>query len=93
MSAVIKKVPERKCVGCNEKKPKKELIRIVRCADTGNIEIDFTGKKNGRGAYICLSSSCLKKAKKRLALNLETEIPDEIFDTLALEMEKIKGND
>ena len=93
MSAVIKKVPERKCVGCNEKKPKKELIRIVRCADTGNIEIDFTGKKNGRGAYICPSSSCLKKAKKRLALNLETEIPDEIFDTLALEIEKIKGND
>ena len=92
MSAVPKKMPERKCVGCNEKKTKNELIRIVRCADTGNIEIDRTGKKNGRGAYICPSASCLKKAKKRLSQNLETPIPDEIFDALALEMENINND-
>ncbi len=89
MSAIPKKIPERKCVGCNEKKPKNELIRIVRCADTGNIEIDRIGKKNGRGAYICPNSACLKKAKKRLPANLETDIPDEIFESLALEMENI----
>ena len=89
MSATPKKMPERKCVGCNEKKPKNELIRIVRCADTGSIEIDRTGKKNGRGAYICPNAACLKKAKKRLSANLETDIPDDIFESLALEMENI----
>ena len=82
----------RQCTGCREMKSKKEMIRVLRTSEN-EIILDATGKKNGRGAYICPSSSCLKKAKKRLALNLETEIPDEIFDTLALEMEKIKGND
>ena len=90
MSAVLKKVPERKCVGCNEKKPKRELIRIVRLAETGEIQIDATGKKNGRGAYICPSSACLKKAKKRLPSSLDTQIPEEIFSALALEMEKLE---
>jgi len=90
MSAVLKKIPERKCVGCNEKKPKNELIRIVRCAQTGEIQIDTTGKKNGRGAYICPSAACLKKAKKRLPSSLETQIPEEIFSALALEMEKLE---
>lgn len=90
MSAVLKKAPERKCVGCNEKKPKKELIRIVRLAETGEIQIDATGKKNGRGAYICPSSACLKKAKKRLPSSLDTQIPEEIFSALALEMEKLE---
>ena len=88
----VKKIPMRKCVGCQEMKSKKEMIRVLKTSEN-EIILDATGKKNGRGAYICPSSSCLKKAKKRLALNLETEIPDEIFDTLALEMEKIKGND
>ena len=86
------KIPMRQCTGCREMKSKKEMIRVLRTSEN-EIILDATGKKNGRGAYICPSSSCLKKAKKRLALNLETEIPDEIFDTLALEMEKIKGND
>jgi len=89
MGASVKKIPERKCVGCNEKRPKSELIRVLRCADTGNIEIDRTGRKNGRGPYICPSAVCLKKAKKRLSQNLETQIPDEIFDALALEMENM----
>ncbi len=84
----VKKIPERKCVGCNERKPKNELIRVVRVADSGNIEIDRTGKKNGRGAYICPSAVCLKKAKKRLPQNLDTEIPEEIFASLEREIEK-----
>ena len=92
MGATVKKTPERKCVGCNEKKPKNELIRIVRCAQTGNIEIDRTGKKNGRGAYICADAACLKKARKRLASNLETAIPDDIFAALSNEMENINNN-
>lgn len=90
MSAAAKKMPERKCVGCNEKKPKNELIRIVRTAETGEIQIDATGKKNGRGAYICPSSACLKKAKKRLPASLETQIPEEIFSALTIEMEKME---
>ena len=90
MAAVVKKIPERKCVGCNEKKPKNELIRIVRTADTGEIQIDATGKKNGRGAYICPSAACLKKAKKRLLQILETQKPEEIFSALTLEMEKLE---
>ncbi len=87
MSIVPKKTPERKCVGCNEKKAKNELIRIVRCADTSNIEIDRTGRKNGRGAYICPSALCLKKAKKRLPQHLGVAIPEEIFCALENEME------
>ena len=65
-NSVNKKIPERKCIGCSEKKAKKDLIRIVRLPDDKGVEIDRTGKKSGRGAYICPSASCLKKAKKRL---------------------------
>jgi predicted RNA-binding protein YlxR (DUF448 family) len=92
MGVALKKIPERKCVGCNEKKPKNELIRIVRCAQTGDIEIDRTGKKNGRGAYICPDPACLKKARKRLSANLETAIPDDIFEKLSTEAEALKNN-
>ena len=63
---VTKKVPERQCVGCREKKPKNEFIRIVRVADTGEIEIDRSGRKPGRGAYICPSKTCLKKAREMM---------------------------
>ena len=59
-----KKIPMRKCVGCNEMKPKKELIRIVRSPE-GEISADLTGKKAGRGAYLCRSSDCLEKEKKK----------------------------
>ena len=59
----IKKIPMRKCLGCMEQKPKKELVRVVKSAD-GDISLDLTGKKNGRGAYICPEVSCLEKAKK-----------------------------
>ena len=71
----------------SEKKAKSELIRVVRLPDSGGIEIDRTGKKSGRGAYICRSKSCLKKARKRLEASLECTIPDEIFEKLELEIE------
>ncbi len=82
-----KKIPERKCIGCSEKKAKNELLRIVRLPNDGGVELDRTGKKSGRGAYICPSASCLKKAKKRLESNLECKIPDEVFEKLELEIE------
>ena len=64
-----KKIPMRKCVGCQEMKEKKSLIRVVKTAE-GDIILDDTGKKNGRGAYICKSLECFKKAKKTKALEL-----------------------
>lgn len=89
--AVQKKIPERRCVGCGEKKQKRELIRIVRLAGDGGVELDPTGKKSGRGAYICPSKACLKKARKRLESNLECEIPEDIFSKLESEIENVNG--
>ena len=91
-NTTVKKIPERKCMGCNEKKPKKELIRVLRTPQ-GEIELDITGKKSGRGAYICKSKSCFDKAykSKRLERCLETQIPDEIYDRLEQEMEEEHG--
>lgn len=85
---VTKKVPVRRCVGCNEGKPKKELVRIVRTA-AGEISVDLTGKKSGRGAYICPSRECLAKAQKarRLERALSCQIPPEIYERLADEVE------
>lgn len=84
-----KKIPERKCTGCGESKPKNTLIRIVRSPE-GAIFLDFTGKKSGRGAYICKNSSCFKKARKNRGFerSLECVIPDEIYETLELELSK-----
>jgi predicted RNA-binding protein YlxR (DUF448 family) len=81
----IKKIPMRQCLGCNEHKPKKELIRVVRSPE-GEISIDLVGKKSGRGAYICPAKACFAKARKsgRIANALECKISDEIYD----EMEK-----
>lgn len=87
---VQKKIPERRCVGCGEKKTKRELIRIVRLA-TGGVEIDPTGKKSGRGAYICPSKTCLKKARRHLESSLECEIPEEVFAKLEDEIENVNG--
>lgn len=83
---VIKKTPMRKCLGCNESKPKKELVRVLRTPQ-GVITIDKTGKQNGRGAYICNDINCLLKAKKTKAIEraLEVEIPEELFMTLQKE--------
>ncbi len=78
---IVKKVPERKCMGCNEKHIKKELVRIVRLPN-GCVELDTTGKKNGRGAYICPNISCYEKAlkTKRLERCLEVQIPESVYD-------------
>ena len=79
----VKKVPLRRCAGCNEQKPKKEFVRVVRTPE-GEIRLDTTGKMNGRGVYLCPKAACLKKARKakRLERSLEVEIPDEIWDSL-----------
>ena len=84
-----RKLPIRMCLGCRESKPKRELIRVVRTPQ-GVIELDFTGKKAGRGAYICPSADCLKKAikGKGLAKSLESPIPEHIIDALKEELEK-----
>ena len=86
-----RKIPLRKCVGCNQNKPKKELIRVVK-NKSNQIDVDLTGKANGRGAYICNDPECFKKAKKSKSLNraLETGIPDEIYDDLLEEIENVK---
>ena len=79
----MKKIPLRTCMGCNEKKPKKELVRIVKNKD-GEIFIDRTGKADGRGAYICDSIECLEKIikSKRLEKVLEVKIPEEVYNNL-----------
>lgn len=83
----VRKVPLRQCTGCGERKEKKELIRIIKTPED-LIEVDFTGKKNGRGAYICNSTECLKLAKKRKSLerSLKTSIPDEVYQQIEKEM-------
>ena len=83
-----KKIPQRQCMGCRERKPKKEMIRVVRCTD-GTVSLDFGGKMNGRGAYICPNPECLRKVQKSKALerSLEVPIPDEVYDRLMKEME------
>lgn len=83
-----KKIPMRQCLGCREMKPKKELIRVVRSPE-GEISLDFKGKANGRGAYVCPQSDCLKKAVKARALEraFSAQIPQEVYDRLNQEME------
>ncbi len=82
-----KKMPLRRCVGCNEHKPKKELIRVVR-EDENVFSIDLTGKKNGRGAYICNDVACLQAAHKKHALerSFSCKIPEEIYARLEEEL-------
>lgn len=84
-----KKIPIRQCVGCREKRPKRELIRIVKSPE-GNISVDFSGKANGRGAYLCCSRDCLKKAMKSRTLEhaFEASISQEVFDRLSREIEQ-----
>ena len=87
-----KKIPQRQCMGCRERKPKRELIRVVRCTD-GEVRLDFGGKMNGRGAYICPNMECLKRVRKSKALDrsLEVTIPEEVYDRLEKEMEGANG--
>lgn len=83
-----KKIPMRQCLGCREMKPKRELIRIVRSPE-GVIALDFKGKAQGRGAYICPNAACLKRAIKARALEhaFSAQIPPEVYDRLNEEME------
>jgi predicted RNA-binding protein YlxR (DUF448 family) len=86
-----KKIPQRQCMGCRERKEKRELIRVVRAPD-GGVSLDFRGKAPGRGAYICPDMACLKKALRSKALDrsLEVTIPEEIYARLEQEMEEGK---
>ena len=81
------KIPERHCIGCGNGFPKKELIRVVRDPD-GNVSLDPTGKKAGRGAYLCKNEACLRKAQKakRLESNLNCTIGTEVYERLAAEL-------
>ena len=83
-----RKVPMRQCVGCREMKPKRELIRVVRSPE-GEIALDFKGKANGRGAYVCPDAACLQKAIKGRALEkaFSMQIPAEIYEKLKQQME------
>lgn len=82
-----KKIPLRMCAGCMERKTKKELVRVVRGTD-GDISLDLTGKKSGRGAYVCPSAACLRLARKKKAFerSFKCAIPDEVFAKLEEEL-------
>ena len=86
-----KKIPQRQCMGCRERKAKRDMIRVVRGTD-GTVSLDFSGKLNGRGAYVCPDPECLKKAirSKALERSLEVAIPEEIYARLEQEMEEGK---
>ena len=87
-----KKIPQRQCMGCRERKAKRDMIRVVRGTD-GIVSLDFGGKKNGRGAYICPNPECLKKAIRSNALerSLEVAIPEDVYLRLQKEMEVSNG--
>ncbi len=79
----VKKIPLRKCIGCQQMKPKSELVRVVRSKE-GELSVDLTGKKSGRGAYICHNRQCIESARKgkRLERSFQTMIPNEIYNEL-----------
>ncbi len=83
----IKKIPERRCSGCQQSFPKNELLRVVRSPE-GEVSLDFTGKKSGRGAYVCKKLSCFSKARKakRFERSLDTTIPDEVYEQMESEI-------
>ncbi|MEE1038367.1 MAG: YlxR family protein [Eubacterium sp.] len=86
-----KKIPLRQCVGCGEMKSKKDMIRVLKTEDA--IILDTTGKKNGRGAYVCKNAECLKKAKKSKGLDksFKMAISDEVYDSLTKEIEAFES--
>lgn len=88
-----KKIPMRKCVGCQEMKSKKEMIRVIRTSENEFL-LDATGKKNGRGAYICVNGDCLAKAVKSRGLerSFKQSIPKEVYETLEKEMKELESN-
>ena len=88
----VKKIPQRQCVGCREMKDKKSLLRVVRSPE-GAVSLDFTGKKPGRGAYVCPDPACLKKARKSRALEraFSTAVPLEVYEQLEEQMREENG--
>ena len=95
---VIKRIPQRKCIGCGVSKNKSDLIRVVRSPEdettgTSEISIDLRGKKSGRGAYICKDENCLKKAvkAKKFERSLEVTISDEILETLLRQIKETEA--
>ena len=87
----MKKIPVRQCVGCREMIPKKELLRVIRTPEE-EVVLDSTGKRNGRGAYLCRSTECFAKARKSKGLerSLKVSIPDEVYDKLEKEMNHLE---
>ena len=87
-----KKVPLRQCIGCGEMKGKKDMMRVLRTQE-GDICLDATGKKNGRGAYLCKSIDCLKKARKNKGLerSFKMSIPNEVYEGLEKEFENLEA--
>lgn len=85
-----KKIPMRQCVGCQEMKSKKEMLRVLKTAED-EIVLDATGRKNGRGAYLCFSRECLEKARKNKGLerSLKMSIPSEVYDSLEKELDEL----
>ena len=86
---MAKKIPMRQCVGCGEKKNKKEMMRVLKPAE-GPIVLDMTGKKNGRGAYLCMTKECLQRARKSKGLerSFKMTIPDELYENLEKEFDE-----
>ena len=86
-----KKIPMRQCVGCGEMKPKREMIRVIKTAEDEMI-LDTTGRKNGRGAYLCPDSECLKKAIKNKGLerSFKMPVPKDVYEMLTKEMEEFE---
>ena len=84
-----KKIPMRMCAGCGEHKPKKELVRVVKSPE-GEVSLDLTGKKPGRGAYVCRSADCLRAARKarRFERAFSCRIPDEVYDRMEEELSR-----
>ncbi|MCD8015423.1 MAG: YlxR family protein [Lachnospiraceae bacterium] len=91
MAVQKKRVPLRKCTGCQEMKGKKEMLRILRTPE-GELMLDVTGRKNGRGAYLCRSMECFEKARKNRGLerSLKVKIPEETYESLKKEIESIE---
>ena len=89
---MAKKIPLRQCVGCGEMKSKKEMMRVLRTAE-GEICLDTTGKKNGRGTYLCRSGECLKKARRNKGLerSFKVSIPNEVYESLEKEFENLEA--
>ncbi|MFI3201460.1 MAG: YlxR family protein [Eubacteriales bacterium] len=92
MASASKKIPMRQCIGCGELKEKKQMIRVLKTTE-GNMLLDTTGKKNGRGAYLCNDKECFQKAKKTKGLerSFKMSIPKEVYDSLEREFDIVEA--